>query len=148
MIGSSSVRPALRQASLKANLAGELEGDLRAVDRVVAAVDQRDLDVDQRIVGQHAGLGGHAGAVLDRGNVFLGDRSAEDLVLEGEVRLSSPISSGLRHRRLRRPSKGSMLIVQSPNWPRPPDCLTCLPRMPRRLAGDGFLVGDLRACRR
>ena len=43
---------------------GELEGDLRAVDLVVAAVGQRDLGIDQGVVRQDAGFRGHADAVL------------------------------------------------------------------------------------
>jgi len=70
---------------LEGDLAGELKGDLRAVDLVVGSIGESDLGVDQRVAGEDAGLGGHAHAVLDGRNEFLGHRAAEYLVFEGDA---------------------------------------------------------------
>ena len=52
---------------------------------MVRAEGQRDLDVDQRIAGEHAALGGFLRALLDGGDVFLRNRTARKLVLELEA---------------------------------------------------------------
>ena len=73
-----------------------LEGDLRAVHRVVRAVDQLGLDVDQRVAGGHTTGRGLADADLDRRDELLGHRTADDLVLEGNaINALHAISLGL-----------------------------------------------------
>src|SRR5690606_27965195 len=52
---------------------------------VVRTVDERDLDAFDRITRQHAALGGLTRTVLDAGDVFAGDRPADDLALEGDA---------------------------------------------------------------
>ena len=49
---------------------------------MIRAVVQRDLDVDDRVTGENAGEHGALDTGIDRGNVFLGDRAADDGVDE------------------------------------------------------------------
>src|SRR5438477_7653415 len=64
---------------------GDLERHVIRIDRVVFAVDQRHLDIDHGITGDHAL--GHVidDALLHRGAEALGDRAPEDLVLPDET---------------------------------------------------------------
>ncbi len=55
IIGSSRTGLAFCAAFLKRQRAGDLEGHVRRVDLVVAAVDQGDLDVDDGVAGEDAG---------------------------------------------------------------------------------------------
>ena len=57
---------------------GDLERKLRRVDLVIGAVVQRDLDVDDRVTGENTGEHGALNTGIDRGNVFLGDRAADE----------------------------------------------------------------------
>ena len=63
---------------------GKPESELRAVDAVVAAVDQRDRAIDH-FEAERALAHRLADAVLDRRDPLLGDRSAVDLFLEVEA---------------------------------------------------------------
>src|SRR5665647_218308 len=62
--------------------AGDLEGHLGGVDVVVAAVEQRGLDADQRVAGQDTELHGVLDPVVDAGDVLARDPATGDLVLE------------------------------------------------------------------
>ena len=75
-------RRGLAQALLDRHRAGDLERHLRGVDLVVGAVDELDLDVDDREAGEHAGAERLLDALVDRRDVLLGNRAADDLVLE------------------------------------------------------------------
>src|SRR3990170_5411917 len=55
---------------------GDLEGDLRRVHVVVAAVEQRDFDVDNRIARQGAVFGRFLHSLFDGGNVLAGNGAA------------------------------------------------------------------------
>ena len=50
------------------------------IDRVIAAVDQRDLEIDQRITGDGAALRGFDNSFFDRRTEILRNRAAEDFV--------------------------------------------------------------------
>ena len=49
---------------------------------MVRTVVQRDLDIDDRVTGENAGEHGALNTGIDRGNVFLGDRAADERVDE------------------------------------------------------------------
>ena len=72
MIGSSSTGFALPEAFLEAHGACDLERHFARVDVVVRAVEQRDLDVDDGIAGDDAGLDRLPDALVDRRDVFRG----------------------------------------------------------------------------
>src|SRR6266571_9116884 len=67
---------------LERHRTGDLEGELGRVDLVVGTVGQRHLDVDHRVAGQHAELGGLLAAGVYRGDVLPGDPASGYLVLE------------------------------------------------------------------
>ena len=72
-----------RRAGLLAGLleghgAGDLERHFRGVDLVIRTIVQRDLDVDDRVPGENTGEHGALNTGIDRGNVFLGDRAADE----------------------------------------------------------------------
>ena len=60
----------------------DLEGHFRRVDVVIRTVVERRLEVEYRVAGQRAGLARFANALLDRLDVFLGNGTADDFVLE------------------------------------------------------------------
>ena len=49
---------------------------------MVAAVDERRAEVDQRVAGEDAALSGLLDALVDRGDVLARDLAADDLVDE------------------------------------------------------------------
>ena len=59
-----------------------MEGPLRGVHIVVRSVEQDDLDIHQRIAGDHAVLRRLEGAFAHGRDELLGDRAADDLILE------------------------------------------------------------------
>src|SRR5205823_11360973 len=67
---------------LERHRAGDLEGHLARVDVVIRAVDQLHPDVDDGVAGHDAGLHRLLDAEVDRGDVFLGNLAADDLVDE------------------------------------------------------------------
>src|SRR6185369_7173580 len=67
---------------LERHRAGDLEGELGRVDLVVGAVDQRHLDIDHRVAGQHAELVFFQSSGDHRGDVLPGDPASGYLVLE------------------------------------------------------------------
>jgi hypothetical protein len=85
MIGSSSFDAGLLRRLAHRRAAGDLEGERRGVDVVILAVDQRDLEVDDREADQAPGLG-RPHALLDRWDIFLRDVAALDDVEELEAR--------------------------------------------------------------
>src|SRR5579875_1438048 len=72
----------LRGGLLEGHRAGDLEGQLRGVHLVVGAVGQRDLDIDDRVPGEHPEFGGFLAPGVDRGDVLARDVAAGHLVLE------------------------------------------------------------------
>ena len=62
--------------------AGHLERQFVGVHFVERAVHDCHLDVNDRVAGKHAALDGFFDAVNDRRDVFLGNRAADDLVLD------------------------------------------------------------------
>ena len=62
--------------------AGHLEGQLAGIHFVECAVHDRHLHIHHRVARQHAALDGLFDAVNDRRDVFLGNRAADDLVLD------------------------------------------------------------------
>src|SRR5438105_1519130 len=115
---------------LEGHRARDLEGALARVDLVVRPVDELDLDVDDRIAGEHAGLHRLLDARVDRPDVLLGDLAADDLVLE--------LVAGARRLRGEVDDRVAVLARAA----RLPDELA--PDLLDRLA-DGLAVGDLRA---
>ncbi len=83
--GLEQRRRGLLRRVLEGHGARDLEGHLRGVDVVEAAVVQSDLHVDDGIAGQDPAIQGLADALLDGLDVLLGDRSALDGVLEDEA---------------------------------------------------------------
>src|SRR5476651_834803 len=71
-----------RQAFAERRAGGDFERENARVDVMVVAVGQRDLEVDHREAGEHAGLTRRFEALFDARNEFLGHRTANDLVLE------------------------------------------------------------------
>jgi hypothetical protein len=98
-----------------------------------------DLDVDQRVARRDARERGLSDADLDRRDVLLGDRAADDLVLEGDV------VGELEFEFLRLVRRAGLDVddVQSPNWPRPPVCFE-LPADASAGARDRLAVADTR----
>src|SRR5580658_2105581 len=116
---------------LERHRAGDLEGELGRVDLVVGAVGQRHLDVDHRVAGQHAELGGLLAAGVHRRDVLARDPATVDLVLE--LVPAAVAAGGLQvdeHPAVLARATGLLLV-------RVLDLL--------HLAGDGLAVGDLRA---
>src|SRR5882762_6835938 len=70
--------------------AGDLERHFARIDVVERAVHQLDLYVHHGIAGQHAVLQRLFHTLLDGADVFLGDRAADDVVLEHEARPGLP----------------------------------------------------------
>ena len=83
MIGPAFFMPSRKQA-----LAAISNASADEFDVVVLAVDQRVLEVDRREAGQHAGIGLHPDALLDRRDVFPRHRAADHLVLEHDARVA------------------------------------------------------------
>ena len=52
---------------------------------MVGAVEDRDLDVDDRVAGERSGFEGAYDALLDRRDVFARNRAAVDVVDESEA---------------------------------------------------------------
>src|SRR4051812_44397936 len=77
-------QPGLVRGLLERHRARDLERHFRGVDVVVAAVDQLDLHVDDRVTREDAVLQCLGDALLDRADVLARDRAADDLVLEDE----------------------------------------------------------------
>ena len=75
-------RTGLLDGVLEREDAGHLERQFVRVHFVERAVDDLHLDVNDRVAGKHAALDGFLDAVDDRRNVFLGNRAADDLVLD------------------------------------------------------------------
>ena len=82
MIGSSSVGCAGAHAVLEGEDRRHLEGVLVRIHLVVRAVDQRGLDVDHRIAGEHALVDRLVDALLHRRDEFLRHPAALDAVDE------------------------------------------------------------------
>src|SRR5207245_9331674 len=88
---------------------GNLEGDVRAIDFVVLAVNQEHTDVDDRVAGQHAFLQRFRTTLLHRDDELIGDRPAADLVHKFEAGTARhwldvdethtvlPVAAGLLH---------------------------------------------------
>ena len=74
--------PAFLRRVLERHRRRDLERGARRVDVVVAAVEQRRLDVDDRVAGEDAAAHRVADALLDRGDELLRDDAADDVVLE------------------------------------------------------------------
>src|SRR6185437_4378880 len=70
---------------LEGHGAGDLEGHFAGINLVVGAVEERDLDVAHGIAGEHAAFERLLDALLDRLDELLGDRAADDVVLEDEA---------------------------------------------------------------
>src|SRR6266513_1176405 len=125
--GLEEHRLGLAARLLEAQGRGDLEGHLRGIHLVVGAVGEPHPEVDYRVAGQHARVERLADALLDRRDVFLRDRAADDLVLELEpfpgVRLDLEIDVAVLA-----PAAGLAHVA------------------PLRLGGvaDGLAVGDLR----
>ena len=77
MIGPAFFMPSRKQA-----LAAISKASADEVDVVVLAVDQGVFEVHRGEAGQHAGVGLHPDALLDRRDVFPRHRAADHLVLE------------------------------------------------------------------
>ena len=126
MMGSS--RQGLRVHGLaEGEAAGRLEGHFVGVDVVIAAVVDGGLEVDDGVAGEIAAGGGLDDALLDGGDEVAGDGAAEDFVGELEAAAAG---------------QGSMRILQSPNWPWPPDLLF-VAALGLGLGADGFAVRNL-----
>ena len=78
------MRSGSRQRFVHRDAPSEAEGELGAVDAVVAAVDQADGDVHD-LEAERALFHGFPDAILNRGNPLLGHRAAVDLLLELEA---------------------------------------------------------------
>src|SRR5207245_6761089 len=70
---------------LEGQRARDLEGHLRGVDLVIAAVVEPNLHIHYREAGQDAPIQRFADARLDGLDELLGDRAAGDVVLEDEA---------------------------------------------------------------
>ena len=99
---------------------------------MVAAVDERDLDVDEREAGEDAAVARLADALLDGRDELLRDDAADDLVVEDEARAALV--------RLDAQLDVAVLAVAAGLL----DVLVVLDDGLR----DRLAVGDLRACRR
>ena len=78
-------RAGLRHRGLVGQLCGHDEGHLRAVHRVVAAVQQGGFQSHHGVARQHALLGGEADALLDRREEVLGHAAAEHLFFKDDL---------------------------------------------------------------
>ena len=78
-------RLGLLEAVLDREDGRHLEGEFVGIDVVVAAVDDVDFDIDDRVAADDAVEDGFLDALLDGRDVFLGDGAADDLVLDGET---------------------------------------------------------------
>src|SRR5262249_25759791 len=67
---------------LEGHRAGDLERHLGGVDVVIGAEGEGDPDVDDRVPGEHAGVGRLADARVDGRDVLLRDHTTGDLVDE------------------------------------------------------------------
>ena len=85
----------------------DFERQRGGVDVVVLAVDQMDLEIDDREADQRAGLSSLAQALLDGRDIFLRNVAALDSSKNWKPDPRSP---------------GTTLILISPNCPEPPDC--------------------------
>ena len=98
MIGSSSTGLAISAAFLNAIWPAILNAISRGVDVVVLAVDQRRLDVDRRVAGEHADVERALHALVGRLDVLARDLAAADLVDElvalARVRLEGDLDDG------------------------------------------------------
>ena len=92
--------------------AGDLEGHFAGVYVVVAAVEDRGLEVDDGVAGEVAADGGFEDAFFDGGNELRG--------------MAPPKMSFTNWKPVPR-GRGSMRILQSPNWPWPPLCFLWRP---------------------
>src|SRR4029077_10207290 len=79
-------RPRVDHGLAHRHAAGDLEGDVLAVDGVGRAVDEAHLDVDDRVPRHRALFAGLTHALLDTGAELLRDAAADDLVLPFETR--------------------------------------------------------------
>ena len=70
---------------LQRHRACDLERHIGRVNLMVRPIHQPRLHPNQGIPGIHTTLGGLAEALLNRANVFLGDRAAHDAVLEHDI---------------------------------------------------------------
>src|SRR6185369_1163010 len=112
---------------LEGHRAGDLEGDFRRVDVVVAAPMEVDLDAGHRIAGQRAGFHRFVNPLVDRLDELLGDDTADDLVVEHVIGLGVRTDADL----------GVPELAAATGLPDvPPDALGLL--------GDRLFVGDLR----
>src|SRR5262249_44721633 len=84
--GFEQRRLGLQHRILERFAGSQLEGEFRGVYVVIRAVVNRDLEIDHGKAGQVAVGGGFDDAFLDRGDVVLRDRAAENLVGELEIR--------------------------------------------------------------
>src|SRR6185503_12124490 len=75
-------RATIAQALAHRRTRGDFEGERRGIDFVVAAVDQRHLEIDHREAGKHARTEHGLDALLDARDVFLRYVAADDLALE------------------------------------------------------------------
>ncbi len=82
MIGSSRISVGFLGRVFQRKNAGHLERQFAGVHFVERAVHDADFHVDHRITRQHAALDRFFDAVNDRRDVFLGNRAADDLVLD------------------------------------------------------------------
>jgi hypothetical protein len=82
IIGSSRIGAGLAETLLDRHRTSDLERHFGRVDLVIAAVDQLNLDVNDGISGEYAGSKRLLNALVDRRNVLLGNRAADDLVVE------------------------------------------------------------------
>src|SRR5665647_1336318 len=80
--GLEKHRLRLLRSVLEGQRAGDLERHVGGVDLVVAAVDERYLDVDDRVVGEHAAGHGLLDPVVYRRDVLAWDDAAHDATLE------------------------------------------------------------------
>src|SRR5690606_13676205 len=98
-------RPRLLERGPERQPAGDLEGHLGAVDRVLLAVGDGDLHVDHREAEHAALLHRLLDALLDGGDERAADRPADDRALELEAAAAG---------------SGSRSMMHTPNWPWPP----------------------------
>ena len=78
---------------------------------MILAVNQRVFEVHGLETGEHAGIGLHPDALLDRRDVFPRHRAADDLVLKDHTVVP-----------LQRLEDDLDLAY----WPEPPDCFLCV----------------------
>ena len=115
------LRASLRHALPEGGLGGRFERHLGGVDRVEATVEQRELDVEQRVTGQRAFAHAALKCLLDRAPVFARHIAAGNLRLEFVtgvflcrldavmVGLTEPFPVAIIHRASRISVSGSMI---------------------------------------